>query len=69
MNRKPDGLRPDVDRWMEAVLGARLRFHARDIERTEYWGSVYKRWAQLYHRTYDPSRWTETELRMAHGDR
>lgn len=39
-----------LDRWMEAVYGARLRFHARsDDDTAAYWQRVYKRWAQLYH--------------------
>lgn len=53
---KPDGLRPDTDRWIEAILGARLRFHGSragtDPAERRYWQRVYKRWAQLYHRTY-----------------
>lgn len=35
---------------MEAVLGARLRFHARSESPPdrEYWSRVYRRWAQLH---------------------
>ena len=52
---RPDGDRPDSDRWIEAVLGARLRFHASvtpGIPGSTYWSGVYRRWSQLYHRTY-----------------
>lgn len=42
------------DAWIEAVLGARLRFHASSVEDVRtYWGGVYRRWAQLY----DSDRW------------
>jgi hypothetical protein len=57
----PDGTRPAADRWIEALLGARLRFHAGpgggafDPAAVAYWGRVYKRWSQLYHRLYDPA--------------
>lgn len=47
------------DRWIEALLGARLRFHATDdvndsdpVRRAyarTYWRHVYRRWSQLYH--------------------
>lgn len=42
------------DRYMEAVLGARLRFHVADSRDTRdaawqrYWIAVYGRWAALY---------------------
>ncbi len=36
------------DAYIEAVLGARLRFHARPGASAAYWSAVYKRWAQLY---------------------
>lgn len=52
----PDGVRPDSDRWIEAILGARLRFHADASGNANvpasYWQRVYQRWGQLYHRVY-----------------
>jgi hypothetical protein len=38
-----------LDGWMEALLGARLRFHANamTIQQAE---PIYRRWSQLYHR-------------------
>ena len=43
-----------LDRWIEAVLGARLRFHVPrggiDTAHTlAYWGATYTRWQELYH--------------------
>lgn len=53
MNGYPDGKRPDSDRWIEALLGGRLRFHVTaEYSRAAFWERVYKRWSQLYHRTY-----------------
>ena len=43
------------DRWIEALLGARMRFHIdRDpaslrLRREDYWQATYTRWSQLYH--------------------
>ncbi len=43
------GFHPTVgDRWIEALLGARLRFHHASMTQAEG-GRVYKRWSQLYH--------------------
>lgn len=37
------------DAYIEAVLGARLRFHASsDDDDRHYWSRVYKRWSQMY---------------------
>lgn len=43
-----------LDRYIEANLGARLRFQI-DRELVDpfsqaYWQGVYRRWSQLYHR-------------------
>lgn len=41
------------DRWQEALLGARLRFHADPSgnanEPPAYWVRIYERWQELYH--------------------
>lgn len=47
---RPDGRDPDEDRWIEALLGARMRFHEADRDQP-----TYRRWSQLYHRLYDPA--------------
>ena len=43
-----------LDRWLEALMGARLRFHCIDEPKAHfgYWGRVYKRWSQLYHQQH-----------------
>lgn len=38
---------PARDAWIEALLGARLRFHL--PENTIEAGRLYRRWSQLYH--------------------
>jgi len=43
-----------LDRWIEAVLGARQRFHVpfsvvAGSPEARYWHDVYARWAELYH--------------------
>lgn len=42
-----------LDRWMEAVYGGRLRFHAallhpRDRAELPFWRRAYDRWRELY---------------------
>lgn len=40
-----------LDRWMEAVLGGRLRYHVDDGPAPgvgAYWSAVYGRWQRLY---------------------
>lgn len=57
-----DGRDWDQDRWIEALLGARLRFHASwpgPHDSTAYWERVYRRWGQLYTpvTAWPPSEW------------
>lgn len=60
-----DGANPDADRWIEALLGARMRFHPdRDATR-----DTYRRWAQLYHRLYDPAHQGEPPYQPPAGPR
>jgi hypothetical protein len=42
-----------LDRWVEAILGGRLRFHVGDrdanpMPEAAYWSGVYRRWQELY---------------------
>lgn len=45
---------PRLDRWLEALYGARLRFHAEPSANANvppgYWPTIYTRWCQLYRR-------------------
>lgn len=61
---RPDGRNPDEDRWIEALMGARLRFHEADRDQP-----TYKRWAQLYHRLYDPAYQGEAPYQPVRGIR
>lgn len=40
------------DRWIEALLGGRLRFHVEDVavetHRWDYWSTIVRRWHELY---------------------
>lgn len=69
----PDGDRQDADRFIEAVLGARLHFHfalgsVKTEEQNVRYGKVYKRWAQLYHRIYDPVRYSAKPGELTNWD-
>lgn len=61
------------DRWIEALLGARLRFHGgpqlvdrdpdpvrRAFDQT-YWRRTYRRWSQLYHGPTGSGEWHREE--------
>lgn len=50
--RRPDDIAWAGDRWLEALLGARLRFHAGgmvDDGRGPETVRMYRRWQRLYH--------------------
>lgn len=58
--RRPDDVAWQGDRWIEALLGARMRFHLNEPvpvdEATDggwdawqrYWAAIYRRWQRLY---------------------